>query len=77
MVTLVYLVFELFPLSNFCISQHLCHFILEAFLVTIPLKMLVHINLFKNSSFSKKNPVIVHGPNRKQNICSRFTSSLL
>ena len=29
---LVYLFYKLFPLFDFCISQHLCHFILEAFL---------------------------------------------
>ena len=46
MVTLVYLVYKSFPLFDFCISQHLCHFILEAFLKTIPLKMLVQTNLF-------------------------------
>ena len=33
MVTLVYLVYELFPLFDFCISQRLCHFILESFFI--------------------------------------------
>ena len=35
MVTLVYLVYKLFPLFDLCISQHLCHFILEAFFLFI------------------------------------------
>ena len=46
MVTLVYLVYKLFPLFDFCISQHLCHFILEIFVFFIYTNSIEYVDCF-------------------------------